>query len=357
MHKRKIRVFIVEDQVLVRKILRSILSSDPDIEVVGEAGDPYEASELIPEVEPDVLTLDIEMPKMNGLEFLKKLLPQYPIPVIMLSSFTTGDSAETIQALERGAIDFITKPNGTTTTLYELEKELLEKVKIASKIDIDKWLFQINPRQRVLSKIPFRKKTTESPLHYPYNLIVIGASTGGVNSIRTILSELPPDFPATIIVQHMPPGFTKTFADRMASEFGLDITEAKKGDKLTRGKISIIPGDFHGTVSKVSGQYIIELSSTEKVNGHRPSIDVLFQSVANNHLSNETIGIILTGMGGDGAKGLLAMKKNGSYTIGQDQATSIVYGMPKVAFEIGAVMDQEPLDKILSKLKQILNYN
>ncbi len=351
---RKIKVFIVDDQRVVRNIIKKMITSDPQIEVVGEASNPYEASELIPELEPDVLTLDVEMPRMDGVEFLRKLMPQYPIPVIMVSSTTEEGSEKAILAIQYGAVDFVTKPDGGAFTLESTQVELIQKIKTASTINIDRWLKHLKYKSLPLVANPNAGKQHKSK----YNLIAIGASTGGVTAIREVLSTVPKDFPCIVITQHMPPGFTATFAKGVSKDFGLDVREAKDLDLIQAGRIYIAPGDFHLVVNRRNGiNHTVGLTQTEKVNGHRPSVDVLFHSIVENKLAPETIGIILTGMGMDGAKGLLAMRDAGSRTIGENEQSALIYGMPKVAHDIGAVEEQLPLSMMVSKLKTYLNYS
>ncbi|MCB1158048.1 MAG: chemotaxis response regulator protein-glutamate methylesterase [Leptospiraceae bacterium] len=351
MNDEKIKVFIIDDQKIVRNIIKKILSSDPDFVVVGEASNPYEASELIPDAEPDVLTLDVEMPRMDGVEFLKKLMPQYPIAVLMLSSTTEEGSEKAITAMKYGAVDFITKPDGMILKLEAIQDELIHKLKIAAKIDIEKFLYQLELKK----KYSLPNKTSGKKNAYKY--IAMGASTGGVTAIRQILSDIPKRFPGIIIVQHMPAGFTNNFAKSVSKEFDLNVQEAKNEDILEDGKIYIAPGDYHVVLKRKQGKCVINLLSTDKVNGHRPSVDVLFHSIAENNLAPETLAVILTGMGADGAKGMLALRNAGSKTIGQDEVSSLIYGMPKVANDIGGVDEQISLTQIASKMKYYINYS
>lgn len=353
-NNRKIKVFVIDDQRIIRNVIKKMLATDPGLEVVGEASNPFEASELIPEVEPDVLTLDVEMPKMDGVEFLSKLMPQYPIPVIMVSSTTEEGSEKAIQAIQNGAIDFVTKPDGGALTLEHTQEELIQKIKAAAFIDMDKWLAHLKYKTIAATNQTVNHNRPKSK----YNLIVIGASTGGVTAIRQVLSTVPKDFPCILITQHMPPGFTATFAKGVSKDFGLDVREARDEDPIQNGRIYIAPGDFHMVVNKRIGiNHTVGLNQKDKVNGHRPSVDVLFSSVVENKLAPETIGVILTGMGMDGAKGLLAMRDAGSRTLGESEHSALIYGMPKAAYDIGAVEEQLSLNQIIPKLKTYLNYS
>ena len=352
MDNRKIKVFIIDDQRVVRNVIKKMLSTDPDIVVVGEASNPFEASELIPEVEPDVLTLDVEMPRMDGVEFLRKLMPQYPIPVIMVSSTTEEGSEKAFLAMQYGAFDFVTKPDGGALALENTQSELIQKIKEASTINIERWLRQTKFRPNELNQNQKLGKSEKSR----FSLIAIGASTGGVTAIRQLLSEVPRDFPCIVITQHMPPGFTTTFAKGVSKDFGLDVREAQNQDLVQAGRIYIAPGDYHLIVNKRNGlNHTVSLTKGD--NGHRPSVDVLFSSIVENKLAGETIGVILTGMGMDGAKGLLALREAGAKTIGENEQSALIYGMPKVAYDIGAVEEQLPLSQMVSRLKYFLNYS
>ncbi|MBK8397066.1 MAG: chemotaxis response regulator protein-glutamate methylesterase [Leptospiraceae bacterium] len=353
MDNKKIKVFIVDDQRVVRGVIKKMLSTDPDIIVVGEASNPFEASELIPDLDPDVLTLDVEMPRMNGVEFLQKLMPQYPIPVIMFSSTTEEGSEKAFLAMRYGAIDFVTKPDGGANSLENTQTELIQKIKNASTVNMEKWLrkIKLRPQDSNARKLGSQETTK-------HNLIAIGASTGGVTAIRQILSDIPNDFPCIVITQHMPPGFTSTFAKGVAKDFGLDVREAQNQDLIQRGRIYIAPGDFHLVVNKRNGvSHTVGLTKADKVNGHRPSVDVLFSSIVENKLAQETIGIILTGMGMDGAKGMLALREAGAKTIGESEQSALIYGMPKVAYDIGGVEEQLNLSQMVPRLKHYLNYS
>ncbi|MBF0361988.1 MAG: chemotaxis response regulator protein-glutamate methylesterase [Oligoflexia bacterium] len=336
----KIKVLIIDDSALVRHILKSGLANDPEIEVVGMANDPFEASERIVELRPDVLTLDVEMPKMDGIEFLKQLLPQYPIPVIMISSSTERGSRITMQALEVGAVDFLTKSRTDIQgSLNSLITQLRAKIKMAAKVDVRKMmnsLFSAEARVQEVTGLDLDK------------VIAIGVSTGGFETMRYILKSLPRTMPGMVVTQHMPPGYTKTYAERLSDCTQLNVVEAKDGDQIFPGKVLVAPGGLQMEVEG-KGTYTVRCYEGEKVNGHCPSVDVLFNSMAK-RVGRKGIGLILTGMGDDGADGMLAMKNAGAHTIAQDEESSVVFGMPKMAIERGATKEIVSLKKIPDKL-------
>ncbi len=330
-----IRVLIVDDSATARAVLTEILSSDPMIEVIGSASDAYIARDKIVELRPDVICLDVEMPRMDGITFLKRLMHYMPIPVIMVSSLTQNGAKTTLEALEAGAVDFVPKPH---SHIYdgkeEMREELLSKIKIASKVKVV---------QRVLRNV--QQANTTSLAETTHKILAIGASTGGTEALKDVLMGLPRNAPGTVIVQHMPANFTAPFAERLNSLCAMEVREARNGDSITPGVVLIAPGDYHMVVRRSGARYYVEIGSGEKVSGHRPSADVLLNSVAKIAGAN-AIGVILTGMGGDGARGLLSMRNAGARTLGQDEASCVVYGMPKVAYELGAVEKQLPLHKI-----------
>lgn len=326
---RKIRVLVVDDSMLFREVIKTGLNKDTAIEVVATASDPYMARDKIIEFEPDVMTLDIEMPKMNGIEFLKKLMPQYPIPVVVVSSANKN----VFDALNSGAVDFITKPQRDIDIFLN---ELIVKIKIASTAKVGKW-----------------KNAAVNRGNNSNSVIAIGASTGGPEAIEEVIKNLGADIPGIVIVQHMPPVFTKLYADRLNNSCNIEVKEAEDGDLILPGRALIAPGDKHMQVVK-DGVPRVHCFAGERVNGHRPSVDVLFYSAAERYLEN-SYGIILTGMGYDGAKGLLEMRKRGARTIVQDEESSVVYGMPRAAFEIGAAEKQVPLNSIADTLYKLLN--
>jgi len=330
---RRVRVLVVDDSALVRAVLTQGLALDPEIEVVGSASDPFVARDRIVQLRPDVLTLDVEMPRMDGVEFLRRLMPQHPLPVLMVSALTERGAQITMEALEAGAVDFVTKPAADVQRgLGEMLAELREKVKAVSRADVSRWKTgAAQPRPRPAATRALAVTTDK--------IIAVGASTGGTQAVRDLMSGFPADMPGTVIVQHMPPGFTRLFAQNLDLVCAMTVREAREGDRLIPGLALVAPGDQHLRVVRSGGTYLVKLDSGEKVNGHRPSVDVLFQSVARDVGANAT-GVILTGMGGDGAKGLLEMRQAGARTLGQDERSSIVYGMPKVAAELGAVEQQ-----------------
>lgn len=328
---KKIRALVVDDSIVSRQMIVKGISEDPAIEVVGVAANPFEAKDRIIETRPNIIICDVEMPKMNGIEFVRQLLPQYYVPVIMVS----GASDAVFEAMEAGAVDFVEKPRGLSPK--ETEKfinNLIQKIKtgvIAKAIQPKgrHWPSGASPQPSVAA---MRKKEVD--------LIAIGASTGGTEAIVSILKHLPSTIPGIVIVQHIPPVFSKMYAERLDAQTSFRVKEAQTGDYVEPGKIFIAPGDHHMKVKKIGTGYKIECSQGERVSGHRPSVDFLFESVA-----KETAGAAI-GMGSDGAKGLLTMKSVGCRTIGQDEATSVVYGMPKVAYDIGAVEIQSALENI-----------
>lgn len=339
---RQIKVLIVEDSLIFRELLARCLNEDPGITVVATARDPFEARDAIIKYKPDVMTLDIEMPRMDGIEFLRKLMPQYPLPVVMISSL----SDKVFDAMNAGAVDFVAKPLCATQEQLEefMKKELTVKIKIASIAKLSEWkkVAEDNSKQ-VLGK-------------QNRDLIVaIGASTGGTEAITDVIKDFGEDIPGVVIVQHMPPKFTEMFAKRLDDKCWVKVKEAKTGDVVVPGQVLIAPGgDAHMQLVKVNGEYQVVIKQGPRVNGHCPSVDVLFESVAKT-AGHNAVGIILTGMGGDGAKGLLAMRNAGARTIGQDESTCVVYGMPKVAYELGAVEYQEKLTDIAKRTYSILS--
>ncbi len=347
---KKIKVLIIDDSALVRDILSKGLSIDPGIEVVGTAPDVYIGRDKIVQLKPNVLTLDIEMPRMDGVEFLRRLMPQYPLPVVVVSSLTQKGKKITMQALEAGAVDFVPKPSSDVARgLSKMMMELRTKIKIASSASVAHW----KNKRPVSSSLKDTIGKTSALSESTDKVIAIGASTGGTEAIKRVIDPLPPTTPGIVITQHMPAGFTKTFADRLNESAMMHVKEAEEDDRIINGKVFIAPGDYHLTVVRSGGQYIIKLNQDEKVNGHRPSVDIMMNSVAK-HVGANAYGVILTGMGKDGAAGLLLMKKNGARTLGQDESTSVVYGMPKVAYQYGAVDRQLPIEKIAAGLINIV---
>ena len=338
---KRIRVLVVDDSALVRELLSAGLAKDPEIEVVGSAANPFVARDKIVELHPDVLTLDVEMPRMDGVDFLRRLMPQYPIPVIMVSALTQKGAQITLEALEAGAIDFVTKPSADVARgLNQMLAELRQKVKMAAKVDLSAWKSRTIKREK-LGPVVVRTALSEST----DKVIAIGASTGGTEAIRRVITAFPANMPGIVIVQHMPPGFTKHFSDNLNEICEMEVREAQSGDRVMPGRVLIAPGGKHMTVRRSGGIYLVDCQEGENVNGHCPSVDVLFHSVAR-YVAGNAVGVILTGMGGDGADGLLAMRQAGAKTIAQDEATCIVFGMPKVAIERGGVERIGSLDAI-----------
>lgn len=328
--------------MVFRELLVQNLSRDPVIEVVGVAKDPFEARDAILAYKPDVMTLDIELPKMSGIEFLRKLIPQYPLPVVVISSL----SDKVFDALNAGAVDFVAKPAVTGRAQLEefIQNELLVKIKIASTAKISR-----------IKQMAVQQDQPGLSMKGSDMIVAIGASTGGTEAIFSVVKDFGTDIPGVVIVQHMPPGFTDMYAKRLDNQCRVQVKEAETGDRVLPGHVLVAPGgDRHMQLVKVNGVYQVECKPGPKVNGHCPSVDVLFESVAK-VAGSKALGIILTGMGGDGAKGLLAMRKAGARTIGQDESTCVVYGMPKVAYDLGAVEYQEKLQDIAGRTYRVLN--
>lgn len=315
----KIKVLCVDDSALIRSLMTEIINGQPDMTVVATAPDPLVARELIKQHNPDVLTLDVEMPRMDGLDFLEKLMRLRPMPVVMVSSLTERGNEITLRALELGAVDFVTKPKvGIRDGMLDYSEKLADKIRAAA-------------RARVRQAAPL----FNNPLLSTEKLIIVGASTGGTEAIREVLVPLPPDAPAVLIAQHMPPGFTKSFAQRLNGLCRITVKEAEHGERVLPGHAYIAPGHAHLLLARSGANYIAHLSDEPPVNRHRPSVDVLFRSAAQ-HAGKNAVGVILTGMGRDGAAGLLDMKKAGAYTLAQDEASCIVFGMPREAIALGA---------------------
>ncbi|AQR97899.1 protein-glutamate methylesterase/protein-glutamine glutaminase [Clostridium saccharoperbutylacetonicum] len=330
-----IKVLVVDDSMVFREAISRGISKDPYIEVVGKAIDPYDARDKLLELNPDVMICDVQMPKLNGVEFVKRLLPQYKIPIIVISSL----SDVVFDAMDAGAVDFLSKPDARTPNgLQIFINELILKVKGATSVNLSANLNK-------LPKVNVVNRTLTGSINTSNKIIAIGASTGGTEAIYSVLKALPKELPGIVIVQHIPPMFSKMFADRLNLQTHFNVKEAQTGDSIEAGTVLIAPGDKHMKIKKAADKYIVETIQGEKVNGHCPSVDVLFESVAKIAGKN-AIGVILTGMGQDGAIGLMSMRRAGARTIGQDQQSSVVYGMPKVAFEIGAVEKQVNLLRI-----------
>jgi two-component system chemotaxis response regulator CheB len=339
----QISVLIVDDSALVRQMLTQILSSDPAITVVGAAPDPLVARDMIKALNPDVLTLDIEMPRMDGLVFLEKIMTLRPMPVLMISSLTQKGADTALRALEMGAVDYVAKPTiGLADGFAAISGEIVSKVKAAARA-------RVRPAAQSSAAPGGAAAAVRSMAHTGYSssekLIAIGASTGGVEALHTVLAAFPADAPAILVTQHMPPLFTQSFAQRLDQHCAMTVTQAKDGERVLPGHVYIAPGSHHLELARSGANYICRLHDHAPVSGHRPSVDVLFQSVARAARA-DAVGIILTGMGKDGSAGLLAMRQAGASTIGQDEASCVIYGMPKAAHDCGATEIELPIGKI-----------
>lgn len=355
--KNQLRVLVVDDSSVVRQTLVDILEADPEIQVMGTASDPYIAAKKIALEVPDVITLDVEMPRMDGLTFLKKIMTQHPIPVVIISSLTAKGSETAIKALEYGAVEIVTKPSiGTKQFLEESAIQICDMVKAAAKARIrrrtnytpPKPPANVAPKLSADAVLPKPTLTGSSMLRTTEKVVAIGASTGGTEAIRYILEQLPSNTPGIVIVQHMPEVFTRSFANRLNELCQITVKEAEDGDSVIRGRALIAPGNKHMLLKRSGARYYVEVADGPLVNRHRPSVDVLFRSTAR-YAGKNSIGIILTGMGADGAKGMLEMKEAGAHTVAQDERSCVVYGMPKEAVKLDAV------EKIYN-LEQITNY-
>jgi two-component system chemotaxis response regulator CheB len=350
MEPKTVRVLIVDDSPLVRDILTRGLSAYPEMEVVGSAGDPYEARDKIVRLNPDVVTLDVQMPKMDGVEFLRRLMPQYPVPVVMVSSFTQDGARTTLAALEAGAVDFVAKPtSGGPSGLSGMISDLAEKIVAASTVNVSRFK---KPRAQWASPAnPGGKPAQASPSDM---LIAIGASTGGTEAIRETLANIPPGAPGVVVVQHMPSGFTKAFADRLDEVCAIYVREAANGDVVNDGEALIAPGDMHMRVVKAQDVFKVSLDMGEKVKGHRPSVDVMMSSVAL-AAGPRAVGVVLTGMGADGANGLKEMRQAGARTLAQDEDTSVVFGMPREAFGNGGAERLIPIGEVAPTVMRLVS--
>jgi two-component system chemotaxis response regulator CheB len=349
--EKKIKVLVVDDSALVRQTLVSILESDPDIEVMGTAADPYYAAAKISKEVPDVITLDIEMPKMDGLTFLKKIMTQHPIPVVVISSLTALGTETGMKALEYGAVEIITKPQMDTKQFIEESKiRICDVVKAAANARIKRRVIAAESTMVVQPKYSADVMIAAAPsqtsmIKTTDVVFAVGASTGGTEALRVFLEALPLDSPGLVIVQHMPEKFTKSFADRLNETCRISVKEAEDGDTVINGRALIAPGNFHMLLKRSGARYYVEVKEGPLVNRHRPAVDVLFRSTAR-YAGGNAIGIIMTGMGDDGAKGLLEMRQAGAKTIAQDEASCVVFGMPKEAIKLGGAMKILPLEEI-----------
>ena len=336
-----IKVLIVDDSAIVRKILSQQISEYAGIEVVGTAPDPYIARDKILALKPDVVTLDVEMPRMDGITFLRKLMKHYPIPVIVLSSLTPKGSKTALEALSAGAIDVMSKP-GTAYSVGEVCKGLIEKIKIASRAKVAK-----TSQEHLVTEAP-RCDMSETT----NKIFAIGASTGGVQALTKVLSMFPANAPGTLVVQHMPAHFTTSFAERLDSELAMRVKEAQQGDRLVNGQVLIAPGGYHMLLRRSGANYYVDVKTGPRVCHQMPSVEVMFNSVAK-YAGANAVGAILTGMGSDGAKGLLNMRQSGSRTIAQDEASCTVFGMPKAAIDVGAAEKVVPLTSVAATMIQM----
>jgi two-component system chemotaxis response regulator CheB len=342
----KIKVLIVDDSAVVRQTLSQIISSDPHLEVIGTATDPYFAAKKIADELPDVITLDVEMPRMDGLTFLKKIMTQHPIPVVIISSLTENGTETAMKALELGAVDIITKPQVNTKVFFEESRiRICDAVKAAAQARISRKrivpeTYTVEPKYSADAILP-PSGTNMSMIKTTEYVIAVGASTGGTEALTTFLQAMPLDTPGIVIVQHMPEKFTTSFAARLNQICKITVKEAESGDSVIRGRALIAPGNFHMLLKRSGARYYVEIKEGPLVNRHRPSVDVLFRSTAR-YAGANAVGVIMTGMGDDGARGLLEMKQAGAKTVAQDEKSCVVFGMPKEAIKLGGV------DKILS---------
>jgi two-component system chemotaxis response regulator CheB len=353
MSKKKIRVLVIDDSALIRSVLKEIVNREDDMECVGAAPDPLAARELIKILNPDVLTLDVEMPKMDGLDFLQRLMRLRPMPVLMISTLTERGSNITFRALELGAVDFVVKPKlDIARGMEEYAIEITDKIRAVAQAQVRKKIIEPQIQEKfsadaILPSTKGRYSSTEK-------LIVIGASTGGTEAIKEVLNKLPADAPGVLVTQHMPEHFTKSFADRLNSLCRISVKEAEHNERILPGYAYIAPGNSHLLIKRSGARYMVELNQGPLVNRHRPSVDVLFRSAANVAGAN-ALGIILTGMGKDGVQGMLEMKQAGSFTIAQDEASCVVFGMPKEAIAAGGVREVLPLQNIARRTMEYLS--
>ncbi|HMA49565.1 MAG TPA: chemotaxis response regulator protein-glutamate methylesterase [Magnetospirillaceae bacterium] len=352
---KRIRVLIVDDSASVRQALKDVLSGDPEIEVMATAGDPFAAARIIQSEVPDVITLDVEMPRMDGISFLRKIMSQRPIPVVMCSSLTEEGSQTLMQALEAGAVDIILKPKmGTRQFIEESATSIRDSVKAAAHAQLKK----LPPRMSVAQKLtadvimPPPSSSSRAMARTTEKIVCIGASTGGTESLRVVIEALPADSPGVVVVQHMPELFTASFAKRLDSLSKVTVKEAQDGDPVLRGHVLIAPGNRHTLLQRSGARYHVAVQDGPLVSRHRPSVDVLFRSAAR-YAGANALGIIMTGMGDDGAKGLLEMRQAGAATIAQNEESCVVFGMPKEAIALGAAERILPLDLLAMEIRRI----
>lgn len=342
--EKKIRVLVVDDSSIIRGLLAKFLGTDPEIEVVGLAPDPYVAREILVDKKPDVMTLDIEMPRMDGITFLEKVMKHMPIRTIIISSLSTRGSETALRGLAVGAIDVMAKPAiDVTRSMETIRNEIVSRVKAVARAKIP------NPQAIPQSSTPVTQFSLAKTTH---QILAIASSTGGTEALKAILPRLPSDIPGTVIVQHMPPVFTKTYADNLQKLCAFEVKEAQDGDKVFPGRALLAPGNFHMELRRSGGYYYVKLHQEAVIHGVRPAADFLMKSVAK-YAGANAIGVVLTGMGKDGAEGLLAMKNAGSFNIAQDEQSCVVYGMPKAAVDIKAIHEILPLHEIVGEITQV----
>ena len=342
---KQIKVLIVDDSAIVRKVFSEELSRYPDIQVVGTAPDPFAARDKIVFLQPDVITLDIEMPRMDGLTFLKKLMKFHPMPVVIVSSLTPKGGKLTLEAMDLGAVDVIAKP-GSAYSVGDMSAQLAEKIRGASRARINRAQIRENSETERVESIKALAQTTNQ-------VIAIGASTGGTEALKVVLTRMPPNSPGIVVVQHMPANFTTAFAERLNSICQITVKEARDNDSVTTGTALIAPGNYHMILRRSGARYYVEIKTGPMVHHQRPAVDILFKSTAK-YAGANAIGVILTGMGADGAAGLLEMKKTGARTIAQDEASCVVFGMPKEAIKMGAADKVIPLNQIASEIVRMV---
>ena len=340
-----IKVLVVDDSAIVRKIFTEELSRERGIAVIGTAPDPYVARDKIVKLNPDVVTLDIEMPRMDGITFLKKLMRYYPLPVIIVSSLTAKGGKLALEAIESGAVEVLSKP-GTAYSVGDMKQQLADKIRAAARARVSQRKDESSP-ERAPVRLGSRslQETTNK-------VIAIGASTGGTEALKEVLTRFPPTIPGVVVVQHMPPNFTTAFAERLNNQCSIAVKEAEDGDSVLPGRALIAPGNYHMLLKRSGARYYVSVKTGPMVHHQRPSVDVLFNSSAQ-YAGANAIGVILTGMGADGAQGLLQMRQAGARTIGQDEASCVVYGMPKEAAKAGAVEKVAPLQHVA---QQVINF-
>jgi len=337
LNKKPIKVLVVDDSAIVRKVFTEVLSNEPGIEIVGTAPDPFVARDKIIRLKPDVVTLDLEMPRMDGLTFLKKLMRYYPLPVIIVSSLTRNGGKLALEAIESGAVEVLSKP-GSAFSVGEMRQQLADKIRAAAHVAVSRSGAADSPTDDVsMGSVPLLETTNK--------VIAMAASTGGTEALRRILVDLPPTIPGVVVVQHMPPNFTKAFAERLNKLCRLEVSEAQDGDSVVTGRVLIAAGNGHLLLKRSGARYYVSVKDGPMVNHQRPSADVLFKSTAENAGAN-ALGVILTGMGADGARGLLQMREAGADTIAQDEQSCVIYGMPREAVKRGAVAKVVSLDRI-----------